>query len=149
MELKDKLITLRKESGYTQSALAEKMDVSRQAISSWELGETVPSLEKLMRLGELYGVSVDYLVNGSGLHPAAVAVAEKPEEKAEKYRWRKPAFIGVAVGLAIAAVIALFVLTYHAGYGKGVEDTTPTSHPIHTEKVDKSDIEGAADLIGW
>lgn len=145
MELRDKLTALRKENGYTQSALAEKMDVSRQAISSWELGETVPSLENLMRLGELYGVSVDYLVGG-GERPAAVA--ERPEEKAEKYRWRKPALIGVAVGLAIAAVISLLAMAYFAGYSKGVEDSTPT-YPVHTDILDESDFEGTAELYGW
>lgn len=142
MELRDKLTALRKENGYTQSTLAEKMDVSRQAISSWELGETVPSLENLMRLGELYGVSVDYLVGG-GERPDAVA--ERPEDKAEKYRWRKPALIGVAIGLAIAAVVLLFWMTYHAGYNKGVEDSTPT-YPVHTDIIDPADIEGTIEL---
>lgn len=149
MKLTEKLIFLRKESGLSQAALAEKLSVSRQTVSNWELGEASPTSDSLRRLGELYNVTVDYLVNDGAERPTtAVAVAERPEEKAEKYRWRKPAFIGAAVGLAIAAVILLFWMTYHAGYDKGVKDATPT-YPVHSEIIDVADIEGNADLFGW
>lgn len=146
MNMAEKLNTLRREHGDTQSALAEKLGVSRQAISLWELGDAVPSMDNLKRLSELYGVSVDYLVSDGGENCAAVTVAEKPEEKAPgKGAWRKPALIGVAIGLAIAALIALFVLTYHAGYDKGVEDATPT-YPVHTDILDPADFEEPGDL---
>lgn len=150
MTLAEKLNSLRTESGLSQSTLAEQMGVTRQTVSRWETGEAVPTGENLRRLGELYGVSVGYLLNDSEPRSTAVAVAEKPGKKTpENGAWRKPALIGVAIGLAIAAVIGLFALAYHVGYDKGVEDSTPTRHPIHTEQIDESDIEGAADLIGW
>lgn len=146
MELKDKLSSLRSENGLTQLALAEKMDVSRQTISRWESGEAIPSSDNLRRLSELYGISVGYLMsNDAEQRPAAVA--ERPE-KAEKYRWRKPALIGVTIGLAIAAVIALLAVAYFAGYSKGVADSTPT-YPVHTDILDESDFEGTAELYGW
>ena len=63
MRLEEKLTVLRKESGYTQLDLAEKVRVSRQAISKWETGRALPSAEKLKYLSELFGVSVDYLLN--------------------------------------------------------------------------------------
>lgn len=63
MELKEKLVALRKEKGLTQSAVAEKLDVSRQAISRWESGVALPSTDNLKCLGALYGVPVDYLIN--------------------------------------------------------------------------------------
>lgn len=148
MTLTEKLNSLRVESGLSQSTLAEQMGVTRQTVSRWETGEAVPTMDNLRRLGELYGVSVGYLLNDSEPRSTAVAVAEKPEEKAADSRWRKPAFIGVAIGLAIAAVILLFWMTYHAGYDKGVKDATPT-YTVHTDILDESDFEEPGDLLGW
>lgn len=62
MELHEKLIRLRKQKGLSQLELAEVLDVSRQAISKWEVGAAVPSTENLRGLSNLYGVSLDYLV---------------------------------------------------------------------------------------
>ena len=58
-----KLVSLRKQKGITQMELAEKLNVSRQAISRWEVGAAVPTTDNLKVLSELYGVSVDYLLN--------------------------------------------------------------------------------------
>lgn len=58
----DKLIKLRKKSGMSQEELAEKMNVSRQSVSKWEGAQSVPDLEKILQLGELFGVTTDYLL---------------------------------------------------------------------------------------
>ena len=58
-----KLVSLRKQKGITQMELAEKLNVSRQAISRWEVGLAVPTTDNLKVLSELYGVSIDYLLN--------------------------------------------------------------------------------------
>lgn len=63
MELKEKLVALRKKKGLSQLEVAEKMNISRQAISRWETGAAVPSAENLKYLGNLYNVSLDYLFN--------------------------------------------------------------------------------------
>ncbi|MBQ6797565.1 MAG: helix-turn-helix transcriptional regulator [Clostridia bacterium] len=62
MILADKIIRLRKMNGWSQEELAEKMNVSRQAVSKWEAAQTTPDLEKILRLGDLFGVSTDYLL---------------------------------------------------------------------------------------
>ena len=59
MELRDKLILLRKEKELSQADLAEILNVSRQAISRWEVGTSVPSMDNLSALSRLYNVSVD------------------------------------------------------------------------------------------
>ena len=64
MKLEEKLVALRKAHGLSQLKLAEKINVSRQAVSRWEVGSAVPSTENLILLSELYGVSIDYLING-------------------------------------------------------------------------------------
>ena len=60
---KEKLILLRKEKRLTQMQVAEEIKVSRQAVSGWETGTVVPSIENLKSLSILYGVPVDHLLN--------------------------------------------------------------------------------------
>ena len=62
MILADKLIRLRKRMGMTQEELAEKMNVSRQAVSKWEAAQTTPDLERILQLSKLFGVTTDYLL---------------------------------------------------------------------------------------
>ncbi len=58
----DKLIQLRKKNGWSQEELAEQMNVTRQSVSKWEGAQSIPDLEKMIRLSELFGVSMDYLL---------------------------------------------------------------------------------------
>ncbi|MGN0425442.1 MAG: helix-turn-helix domain-containing protein [Acetatifactor sp.] len=62
--LPSRLIQIRKERHLTQSEVAEKLNVSFQAVSLWERGETVPDTEKIVELAKLYGVSCDFLLRG-------------------------------------------------------------------------------------
>ena len=62
MILADKIIKLRKKSGWSQEELAEKMNVSRQSISKWESARSIPDLNKILMLSKIFGVSTDYLV---------------------------------------------------------------------------------------
>ena len=62
MILADKIIKLRKKNGWSQEELAEKMNVSRQAVSKWESAQTFPDLEKILQLSTLFGVTTDYLL---------------------------------------------------------------------------------------
>lgn len=58
----DKLIELRKKNGMTQEELAEHMNVSRQSVSKWEGAQSVPDLDKVLKLSKLFGVTTDYLL---------------------------------------------------------------------------------------
>lgn len=62
MEFQEKLMFLRKERGWSQEELGEKVSVTRQTVSKWELGQTTPELAKLIELGELFQISIDELV---------------------------------------------------------------------------------------
>ena len=62
MKLAEKLQLMRKREGLSQEDLAEKLGISRQAVSKWESGQSVPDLNKLIILSELYNVTIDYLV---------------------------------------------------------------------------------------
>ena len=62
MILADKITRLRKKNGWSQEELADKMRVSRQAVSKWESAQSIPDLEKILQLGALFGVTTDYLL---------------------------------------------------------------------------------------
>ena len=63
MDLGNKILKLRKEKGYSQEELAEKLDVTRQTISNWELGSTQPNPEQLKGLSKILNVSIDELLD--------------------------------------------------------------------------------------
>lgn len=65
MNFGEKLYTLRKERGFSQEELAEKVNSSRQAISKWENNQGFPETEKLLMLGNIFEVSIDYLLKES------------------------------------------------------------------------------------
>ena len=60
--LEDKLVALRKKNGHSQQELADRLGVTRQTISNWELGQGAPSLDKAMELAKIYHISLDDLV---------------------------------------------------------------------------------------
>lgn len=63
MTFAEKLLQLRKKEGYSQEELANKLDVSRQAVSRWEMGTAVPDSSNLLQISKLFSVSTDYLLN--------------------------------------------------------------------------------------
>ncbi len=117
MDLKGKLIELRREKGWTQDELALKVGVTRQAVSKWERGVIAPSTVNLIALGRLYGVSLDELANGGPPEEAEGAetpgAAETPGDAAE-ITPETPPPRGKAgplklAGAAMAAVLILLV----------------------------------------
>ena len=81
MEFCKKLSELRKKSGLSQEKLAEVVGVSRQAVTKWESGKSNPDTENLVRLAEIFGVSIDELCTGeepkpkAKIHPASHILA--------------------------------------------------------------------------
>lgn len=74
MDFASKLHELRKQNHLSQEALAQKLDVSRQAVSKWESGTSMPETEKLIRISEFFGVSLDELI---GREPVKVSSSAK------------------------------------------------------------------------
>ncbi len=119
MILAEKITNLRKKNGWSQEELAEKMQVSRQAVSKWEGAQTVPDLEKILALSRLFGVTTDYLLkdeiedeeftDDTGCEPVRRVSLVFANEFLE---WRKRAArrIAAATLLCIVAVIPLLLL---------------------------------------
>ena len=118
MILAEKIARLRKRNGWSQEELAEKINVSRQAVSKWESAQTVPDLEKILTLGNLFGVTTDYLLKDemeseefSGTEIPAVRRLTLAETN-EYLALRKTASVRMAAAtfLCIFSVIPLLIL---------------------------------------
>lgn len=113
MELYEKLYELRRASGMSQEELAEKLGVSRQAVSKWESGATQPELSKLIELSKLYSVSVDELLSLEHAKPEQDAAESPVQSNAEKAPAEKLSFRDFCIQhkkIASGAVIALAAL---------------------------------------
>ncbi len=112
MKLSERLIELRKEKKLSQAELAEALNVSRQSVSLWENGGTVPTLDKLRFLAEFYGITVDELVGAVEEKPKPQEQAAPPQETAPEQKrkviWRRAAVLA-AILLLAAIVIAVIV----------------------------------------
>ncbi len=104
MSLTEKLITLREEKGLTQEEAAERLEVSRQAVSRWELGTATPTIEKLKGLSKLYGVPLSTLLDDEEELP-------RQEESKEANEAGKQIVSKKFRVMAILVVIVLIVLT--------------------------------------
>lgn len=119
MILADKIIRLRKKNGWSQEELADKMHVSRQAVSKWESAQAVPDLEKILRLGQLFGVTTDYLLKDeiedeglSGVEEAEPVRRVTLAQANEFLLWRERASLRIAAAtlLCIVSPIPLMLL---------------------------------------
>lgn len=120
MILADKIIRLRKKNGWSQEELADKMNISRQAVSKWESAQTIPDLEKILQLSVLFGVTTDYLLKdeiedeeftddtSSDITVKRITLEEANTyiEQRKRASWR----IALATFLCILSPIALIVL---------------------------------------
>ncbi|MDY4193160.1 MAG: helix-turn-helix transcriptional regulator [Bariatricus sp.] len=82
MILAEKIMEMRKKNGWSQEELAYQLGVSRQSVSKWESGASIPDLERILKLSEIFGVSTDYLLKEEiELAPEIVSVQAEPVEE--------------------------------------------------------------------
>ena len=129
MILADKIIAERKKNGWSQEELAEKIGVTRQAVSKWEGAQTTPDLQKLLQMSKVFGVSADYLLKDEMDAPDYVAVPEEEAvealrkvsmEEANHFLQVKKetaSQIAFAVLLCILSPVCLFLLGAAAEFG--------------------------------
>lgn len=126
MTMAEKLIALRKSRGWSQEDLAEQLDVSRQSVSKWESGASLPDLDRVLNLSRLFGVSTDYLLRdelerdlevaggaaGTAAEPACEGrpvSAEEAEEYLALVEQASPRF-GNAVATCVLSPVPLLFL---------------------------------------
>ena len=119
MILGEKIMELRKKNGWSQEELAGKLKVSRQSVSKWESAMSVPELDKVLQLSEIFEVSTDYLLKDDKEedyvpgNPETVAMRKVTMEEAQEFiRVRKEASLWIPAGVAacILSPVPLFLL---------------------------------------
>ncbi len=110
MNFSEKLITLRKHKGWTQEELAERLDVSYQAISKWENGLAQPSLENLVKLADAFNVCTDYLLKDECTETILPTQTEKSKSVPKYVQFIRKRSWQFSVVLTVLLLIASCVL---------------------------------------
>ena len=152
METKDAIYELRTGKGLSQEELAEKVFVTRQAVSRWESGDTTPSVDKLKTLARIYGVSLDWLFGDTadGEPPEAAkpeadrnpdeAPAGKEGEKKQKIR---------AIAIALAIVVIAFICVWFAARNMSNEADSTQIEDMEHEEIDIPDQDESGFDFEW
>ncbi|MBO4982029.1 MAG: helix-turn-helix transcriptional regulator [Lachnospiraceae bacterium] len=133
MILADKIIMLRKKNGWSQEELAEKLNVTRQSVSKWEGAQSVPDLDKILLLGQIFGVSTDYLLKDTieeeeyTEEPETGTLRRVSMEEANEFlsvKWETAKGVATGTFLCILSPICLLALGACAeeGYGGVTEN---------------------------
>lgn len=119
MILADKIISLRKKEGLSQEELAESLGVSRQSVSKWEGAQSVPDMERIIKMSELFGVTTDYLLKDEMGEPEytgcddGLVMRKVSMEEANEYlelRQKAAPKMAIATFLCIISPVTLILL---------------------------------------
>lgn len=148
MHLAEKILQCRKKAGLSQEALAERIGVSRQAVSKWETGEAMPELPTVVALAKEFGVTTDWLLSDAEEIPAAEPTPSRPKRDAKywvnRYGWLLGVYVSlVGAGIAGLGALARFIVGRMMA---GVQNSFVTSAPgyMFGEVYDLSGMMGVA-----
>ena len=146
MSFAEKMIELRKQNGLSQQDLADRLGVSRQAISRWETGAVQPLADSVKSLAQVFQVSTDYLLNDDLDTPTPPPTAQPapPQEKPKSTRKHRKWLLALAA-LAAAAVLVLVTAVATAHYLQWKERQPVPASEMLTEK-DDGKADGTFDL---
>ncbi len=144
MKLSERLTELRKEKNLSQAELADALNVSRQSVSLWENGSTVPALDKLQFLAESYGVTLDELFYSAEETPKPQEQTAPPQE-AENGRRRKLVWLCAAAVVVMLLIAVLIAVIDHKVNNEDVKDPTPIGElegiVIETDRTQDIELE--------
>lgn len=137
MSFAKKMIELRKQNGLSQQDLADRLGVSRQAISRWETGAVQPLADSVKSLAQVFQVSTDYLLNDDLDTPTPPPTAQPapPQEKPKSARKHRKWLLALAA-LAAAAVLILVTAMGTMAYLRWEEDHPVSMYDVLSEKDD-------------
>lgn len=124
MTLGEKIYKLRTDKNLSQGDLAEKLEVSRQSVSKWENGAAIPDLDKIIKLAEVFGITIDDLVKGENISLHEEKPLETPMKKESGFPPRK--IIGtVLLSLSLIVTFICFVIGGTDGVLAGILFSSP------------------------
>lgn len=122
--LSEKLYMLRKKNNLSQEQLAEQLNVSRQAISKWESGSSIPESEKLIAISNYFGVTLDYLMKDD-------EKSQSTNESSEKSGDRAKMIVGIAI--CMAGILSLILWGLITVFNSSVSNQISGSSMIHID----------------
>ena len=139
MSFAKKMIELRKQNGLSQQDLADRLGVSRQAISRWETGAVQPLADSVKSLAQVFQVSTDYLLNDDLDTPTPPPTAQPapPQEKPKSARKHRKWLLALAA-LAAAAVLVLVTAAGTAHYLQWKERQPVSIYDMNRETAEES-----------
>lgn len=139
MSFAKKMIELRKQQNLSQQDLADRLGVSRQAISRWETGAVQPLADSVKSLAQVFQVSTDYLLNDDLDTPTPPPTAQPapPQEKPKSARKHRKWLLALAA-LAAAAVLALVTAAGTAYYLQWKERQPVSIYDMNRETAEES-----------
>lgn len=138
MELSENLKNYRMASGLSQKQLSKALNIARQSISRWELGQAIPTEDNLAALARFYGVTVDDLRYGKQEeNTQIVSVPEEPPAGRKKFKKKELLLIALAALLTIA-------ISFAAGW---YASTYVQLHTVNEMQVDLSEQYGTLELF--
>lgn len=128
-----RMVKARSNANMTQAFVAEKLDVTSQAVSLWERGENAPDISKLAELAELYGITVDWLLTGKEPAEEIIKVTEHLSDRLfdEKKMYTYIKSYATAKGLYQTRSVLAYVREQHEGQVRKGKDKVPyVNHPL-------------------
>lgn len=144
MKLEENLVRLRKEHGLSQNDLAEKLNVSRQAVSRWEQGAAMPSTDNLIYLSKLYGITLDALIYGE--EKTELELDQEPETaSAPAAVPKRPTVIwNVKRLLFLILCVVLVGIGLYAAWNTVHDPSVTPIKNLERDKIDLSSMESAS-----
>ena len=138
MELNEKIMSFRKQKGLSQQEVAEALDVTRQAVSRWEVGTSLPSMENLLALSKLFGISIGELTSAGEPLDAPEHGGEESQErkKASRLKGRKW-LLGVVLAVVVIGVI-LSAVYLNQDKMKPADQNTVKFEELEEERISDS-----------
>lgn len=139
MSFSEKLIKLRKQHGFSQEELGYKLNVTRQTVSKWELGQTVPEINKLISLSQIYGISLDELTNEDKLNvdnttkKDDIKIENENKNKTKDKDLRKILIPIIIALVVIALILEIYKISNFRTVNKAAGEILTTSKEIDKE----------------
>lgn len=131
--LADKIIALRKKAGWTQEEFASQLNVSRQSVSKWEGNQSIPDVEKIIQMSQIFGVSIDYLLKDDIDEPEYIETDSDHgfvrqislEEANDFLDATESAAKGIAIGVVLCILSPTVLMLLLASASQGMASSLP------------------------